>query len=456
MEELTLARYEAQGNDFLIALLTEAELRSLDASLNARGLGRSDLASVVCNRSLGLGTQRGYVHSRGADGLILAEVFGTTGQAVCGERAIAAQRGAEQHNAPEDAPRAPIRMHLRNADGSVAETSGNGLACLAMASFDARIIGAGPLIPFDTDAGEQRCTVANAGGAQLAGPTTPIPSDDVAQRRSVEVAMNPVGPGPEIPDELEERIRSTFGGDLRHFGTGDIGNPHLVIALAKPPINCPSCELNDRAEELAAAVSKLGSIYQTYFPDGINVEFIWPYPPNPTRPEQAWTLQMSVWERGAGLTVSCGSGSVVAATLARHWGFVRNPAEVPEADETLGQNQTTGSHTVTGAGGTANAAKPSHNGPNRKDPSNTYGSDPLGTAPTGRTDANRPSTYLIDMRTAPYPGSGDTIFRYSVRTVPYLEQLHRPQLCVEAVRIETDLTLRLNDVPALLPIASQQ
>jgi len=380
VKELTLARYEAQGNDFLITMLTERQLLDLNASLDTCGLSRSDVARVVCDRHRGLGSQRGHVHPKGADGFVLGV-----------------------HNSTDERQADRVRMHLLNADGSVAETSGNGLACLAMASFDARIIGTGPSIPFDTDAGEQRCSVLNADSARLAGPATPIRADDLAQRRSVEVAMNPVGPGPEIPRQLEERIRGTFGGDLFCLGTGSVGNPHLVIALARPPIGGDCHALDDQAEELAAAVSKLGRIYESYFSTGINVEFIWPYRSNPLQPDQAWTLQMSVWERGAGLTVSCGSGSVVAATLAHRWGFVRSPDDVPD------------------------------------------------TAGDGGTEAQLPSTYRVNMQTAPFPGDSGSSFRYWVLTVPeHLEAFNRPQLGVEAGRVETGLTMRLDEVSRLL------
>lgn len=363
MDTLTLARYEAQGNDFLIALLAERELHELDASLNARGLARSDVARAVCDRHVGLGTEKGYVHSRGADGFIVGV-----------------------RNASEGGPADGVRMHLINADGSYAETSGNGLACLAMASFDARIVGAGPLLPFETDAGEQRCSVRPAESANLAGPATPIPADDIAERRHVDVAMNRVGHGPEIPQELDERIRSTFGGRLHNFETGDVGNPHLVIALTEPPIGGEASELNERAVELGECIARLGRAYETYFPNGINVEFIWPFRRNPLQPEQAWTLQMAVWERGAGLTVSCGSGSVVAATLAYRWGFVRTMS-----------------------------------GPQ------------------------------VDMRTAPFPGVNGSGFRYRVHVVQESnEEFLRPQLGVVAERVETDIELRLDRVPALL------
>ncbi len=215
-------------------------------------------------------------------------------------------------------------MHLLNSDGSFAETSGNGLACLAQASHDAGIIGSGPLQAFETDAGEQHCTVWHAKQA----PDPESAQSAGADEWFVEVAMPVVVEGPEIPPELEDRIRGTFGGDLRHLGTGSVGNPHLVIALRRPPVSVPVPELSKHAADLGECVARLGRIYETYFPDGINVEFIWPFRPNPVQRDQAWTLQMSVWERGAGLTVSCGSGSVVAATLARRWGFVRDINEV--------------------------------------------------------------------------------------------------------------------------------
>ncbi|WP_420439289.1 hypothetical protein [Candidatus Poriferisodalis sp.] len=372
MEKLTLVRHEAQGNDFVIALLSDQELRDLDTSLDVLGVERSDLARIVCDRDLGVGSRRGYVHSKGADGFVVGV-----------------------HNAFDGQRAECVRMHLLNADGSFAETSGNGLACLAMASFDARIIGEGPLIPFETDAGTQRCTIGASGTGSLSLPDS--------NGRFIQVAMRKVEKGPEIPSELYERISSDFGANLRHLDTGDVGNPHLVIALTQPPIDSPVSELSNHAGELGDRIAQLGSVYESYFHGGINVEFIWPFSRNPLRPEQAWTLQMSVWERGAGLTVSCGSGSVVAATLAHRWEFVRIPNDPPPVSAENGD-----------------AVPP-------------------------------PSSYLVDMRTAPFPGDNGSGFQYWVRTVPaYHEDFSPPQLGVVAERIETGLTLRLDRLPVLL------
>ena len=283
VDTLTLARYEAFGNDFLISLMTEDELARLDIAMAERGSTRNDVARSVCDREHGAGTLPGYLHSCGADGFI-----------------IGVDRRPDRY----------ARMHLLNSDGSFAETSGNGLACLAQASHDAGIIGSGPLQPFETDAGEQRCTVWH----ENAGSHSDSTESASAAQRSVDVAMPLVAEGPAIPAELDARIHSDIGSELIRFGTGDVGNPHLVVAL---------CNQID-----AARTAELGAAYESYFPDGVNVEFLWPYTVATPPSGPAWTLGMSVWERGAGMTVSCGTGSVVAATLARRWGFVRDRNEV--------------------------------------------------------------------------------------------------------------------------------
>ena len=273
MEELTLARYEAQGNDFLIALLTERELRDFDMSLDARGLVRSDVARAACDRYIGVGSRPGYVHSRGADGFVLGV-----------------------HNTPDGQRTDCVRMHLLNADGSFAEISGNGLASLAYAAFDAGVVPDG-LVPFETDADTHYCTIS---------------SNDISSRDRpgvealfVEVTMKSVVVGsPSVPPGLKDRICGDLGSTVEHIDTGNVGNPHLVIAL-RGPID-------------AKHTAEFGAVYEKFFPDGINVEFIW----LPHGENSGNDLAMGVWERGVGLTHSCGTGSVVAATLARQWAIV--------------------------------------------------------------------------------------------------------------------------------------
>ena len=334
VEELRLARYEAQGNDFLIALLTERELRDLDRSLDARGLARSDVARAACDRYVGVGSRPGYVHSIGGDGFVLGV-----------------------HNAPDGQQEDCVRMHLLNADGSFAEVSGNGLASLAFAVFDTGVVPDGP-VQFETDAGTHSCTIRSDRLSFRDRPGVKTVFVEVTMTSVVEES-------PPVPPGLRDRIREDLDSYVEQIGTGNVGNPHLVISL-QGPIG-------------ANRTAELGAAYEKFFPDGINVEFIWLQHGENSGND----LAMGVWERGVGLTHSCGTGSVVAATLARRWAMV-------------------------------------------------------------------PNKNVVRMITVPQgwelgaSASDGKCFSYRVHTDP------PPRLRVMAEKIETDLTLRLDHLPALL------
>jgi diaminopimelate epimerase len=238
-DTLRLSKHEGAGNDFLVLLdpfdqlrLTETEVRSL------------------CDRHRGVG----------ADGLI--RVGPGTG-------------GAE------------VSMELHNADGGLAETSGNGLRCLAQAAVEAALVdpprfavatGAG-LATVDYQggdgAGRARATVT-LGAVRLVGPATTDPAGRPSQRV-------------------------------------DTGNPHLVVRCDDPA-----------AIDLAVVGPQLAA----EFPDGINVEFI------TTGPRQD-EITMRVWERGVGETWACGSGSCAAAAAAHAWGLVGTSVSVRNPGGTL-------------------------------------------------------------------------------------------------------------------------
>lgn len=118
MPDLTLAKYHALGNDFLVLLAGAHDDHGDLGDLDARALARA-----ACDRRRGVG----------ADGLIVA----TTGA------------GGE----------AEVAMLLHNADGSRAEMSGNGIRCLAQAVVDAGLL-TGPDLRIRTDAGVRLVTVA--------------------------------------------------------------------------------------------------------------------------------------------------------------------------------------------------------------------------------------------------------------------------------------------------------
>ena len=67
----------------------------------------------------------------------------------------------------------------------------------------------------------------------------------------------------------------------------------------------------------------LGPQLQSSFAGGINVEWICL-----ARDGDGEFLDLRVWERGAGETLACGTGSVAAAAAARAWGVVDGPGPV--------------------------------------------------------------------------------------------------------------------------------
>jgi diaminopimelate epimerase len=147
---MRLEKYQGLGNDFLIVLDDDATQPVDEAT-----------ARALCDRHLGVG----------ADGVIRA----TKADPTTGAQAV---------------------MALRNADGSPAETSGNGLRCLARALVDARWCD-GPDVAVLTDAGLRRLRLL---GDQIS------------------VDMGPA---------------KVVGGN----GEGtlvDMGNPHLVVVVDDP------------------------------------------------------------------------------------------------------------------------------------------------------------------------------------------------------------------------------
>ncbi|CAN5120317.1 diaminopimelate epimerase [soil metagenome] len=229
---MQLTKHHGLGNDFLVLLDVDSDPAiRFDAGL----------VRTLCDRRRGIG----------ADGLI--RVGPATGEA-------------------------DVTMALRNADGSPAEMSGNGIRCLGQAVARAR--------------GRDTVDLAVATGAGLRRlRVRPGPDPSTAE---VEVDMGPAGPGPQLPalPALVEATKST---------TVDMGNPHLVLLVDDPA---------------AVDLATLGPACQDGFDQGINVELVAP------APGSADTLDLLVWERGVGITRACGTGACAAASAAHDWGVV--------------------------------------------------------------------------------------------------------------------------------------
>ncbi len=222
-----LSKHHGLGNDFLV-LFTGPDGQNADDSSGTLE-GPAGLARRLCHRRLGIG----------ADGLIVARPGGG---------------GAD------------LAMELRNADGSRAEMSGNGIRCLAQAEARRRRTDTVDL-RIATDAGVRAVTVRPGPG--------PDPATVTAR-----VDMGPA------------KVRVVDGRSSSRVAEVDMGNPHLVV-------------LDDGSGHDLEALGREHA--------DINVELI--------TIGTDGHIAMRVWERGVGGTEACGTGACAAAAAAHEWGL---------------------------------------------------------------------------------------------------------------------------------------
>jgi len=180
---------------------------------------------------------------------------------------------------------ADYRMQIINSDGSEAEMCGNGIRCFAKYLYDRAM--ARQSVNVETPAGIMNVELqAKNGRAETATVNMGAPRLDAAEIPIMgfrgRVILQPL--------EVDgERFRITCV---------SMGNPHCVI-FVESAADVPLEEIGPKIETHPA------------FPRKTNVEFV--------QVAAADELVMRVWERGAGVTLACGTGacaSLVAGALA--------------------------------------------------------------------------------------------------------------------------------------------
>jgi len=155
-------------------------------------------------------------------------------------------------------------MDYRNSDGSLAEMCGNGARVFARFLVDAGWSAPGRL-EFET-----------GGGVRTA---------DLDRVGDVRIGMGPV--------KIGDLSAAVVGGRQIPGRAADVGNPHLVCLIDQDP-----AELDLRDPP---------GYDHSVFPTGVNIEFVRSLGPD--------AVTMRVYERGAGETRSCGTGTVAAAAV---------------------------------------------------------------------------------------------------------------------------------------------
>lgn len=237
---LRLSKLHGAGNDFLVTVVPDG--RSPDAALAMR----------LCDRHRGIG----------ADGLIAV---------------LPGRDGAD------------ATMELRNADGTMAEMSGNGIGCLSWVAVREGF-GDGKRLVVDTGGGRREVQLdVNRATGELVGATVDM------GRVTFEPAAIPL----DAPSAFDLEV--TFHGVTYQGDAAGMGNPHLVLLVDDPE---------------TTRVTQHGPHLETdaRFPQRTNVEFVAVAGDD--------ELRMRVWERGVGETLSCGTGVCASAAVAHRRGLV--------------------------------------------------------------------------------------------------------------------------------------
>ncbi|MFZ4666178.1 MAG: diaminopimelate epimerase, partial [Prochlorotrichaceae cyanobacterium] len=168
-------------------------------------------------------------------------------------------------------------MRIFNSDGSEPEMCGNGIRCLAkfLADLEHKTEGvyrihtlAGTIVPTVQADGQVRVDMGEPRLMAAEIPTTLA-----------------------APDQKVVSVPLTVNGQEWLVTTVSMGNPHCITFVP---------------DVAAIALTEIGSQFEHHpaFPQRINTEFI-----EVIRPDY---LKMRVWERGAGITLACGTGACAA------------------------------------------------------------------------------------------------------------------------------------------------
>ena len=240
------------GNDFLVV-----DVRKLDP---ATATAVQDPATVrrLCDRQFGVG----------GDGVLAVGAPTSTG--------------------------AVASMRVLNADGSEAEMCGNGLRCVAKHLWEASASASATLpstrMVIDTGAGPLACVVSVDRGSVSAVEI------DMGRPRLTRAEIPMTGPA----DERCVDQPITIPGDAapeRRVTCVSMGNPHAIVFV-------------DSAAEPMALATTIGPSLErhAWFPNKTNAEF--------AHVVSRTEIDLVVWERGAGLTLACGTGACATAVAA--------------------------------------------------------------------------------------------------------------------------------------------
>ncbi|HAV10326.1 MAG TPA: diaminopimelate epimerase [Dehalococcoidia bacterium] len=255
---MNFIKLHGAGNDFVV----------IDAR-EMKHMRWPSIAQKICDRHFGIG----------ADGLILAL----------------------------DSKVADLRMRIFNADGSEAETCGNGLRCFAKFVRDHGILqkrifsietlaGGKKVETYSDRSGVVKKVKVAMGSPKFAAADIPVASPDLKSVRS-----------PKYAASYHETAITVEKNDLK-LAFVSMGNPHAIFFQKKAVTEFPLAAVGAVVE------------HHSIFPQHTNFEV--------ARVINRKEIELRVWERGVGETLACGSGACAVAVMAMLKGYVDETVDI--------------------------------------------------------------------------------------------------------------------------------
>ena len=203
--------------------------------------------------------------------------------------------GADGLIAVENSSCADTRMRIYNSDGSEAEMCGNGIRCFAVYVYDKGIV-KDKSFSVETLAGIMRPEIILQDG-RITG---------------VKVDMGlPSFDAKDIPEHCEDPLNVNITAARKEISIHSclMGVPHTVVIIDDKDVK------EDDFFELGKAVE-----CHEIFPKKTNVNF--------ARIIDKDTVEVRTWERGAGPTLACGTGSCATVCILSELGLVNKNCDV--------------------------------------------------------------------------------------------------------------------------------
>ena len=200
-----------------------------------------------------------------------------------------------------DSNTADIRMRIYNPDGTEAEISGNGIRLFTKFVIDKKIfIPKNNLIKIETGDGIKTVYPSLENGKVVSSKVEMGVPNFIASKIPISV--------PDINDSDSPKFDMEILGNNLAITCLSIGNPHAV------------CIMESKVEEFPLV--EVGKIVEKhkFFPNRINFEIV--------NVISRSKIRARIFERGAGETLSSGTGSTASASACRYNGLVDDRVEV--------------------------------------------------------------------------------------------------------------------------------